>query len=137
MLDDDGRYVGCFCAAGQTVGSRDLDNPAPWGRMSQFKCREWWGTVSGFEEFHDLGSLSTATVFGKGESQCYHAIRLRLRATPTTHCTSRASSRWKLPRLPSRVRPQRGRVLPRPCRPGDRPWSSRAASGVCAPFTVS
>ena len=31
MLDDDGRYAGCFCAAGRTVGSRDLDNPAPWG----------------------------------------------------------------------------------------------------------
>lgn len=26
--------------------------------MSLFKAREWWGTVSGFEEFHDLGCLA-------------------------------------------------------------------------------
>ena len=26
--------------------------------MSLFKAREWWGTVSGYEEFHDLGCLA-------------------------------------------------------------------------------
>ena len=51
--------------------------------MSQFKCREWWGTVSGFEEFHDLGSLSTATILGKGEPPYCYPLRVRVCCHPT------------------------------------------------------
>lgn len=30
--------------------------------MSLFKARDWWSTTSGFEEFHDLGSLCAANI---------------------------------------------------------------------------
>lgn len=58
--------LGCLQLVGLS-GHVTSSIPRSAGRMSQFKCREWWSTVSGFEEFHDLGSLSTATIFGKGE----------------------------------------------------------------------
>ena len=30
--------------------------------MSLFRAREWWSTVSGFEEFHDTGCLCLANI---------------------------------------------------------------------------
>lgn len=30
--------------------------------MSLFKARDWWSTTSGYEEFHDIGSLCVANV---------------------------------------------------------------------------
>lgn len=30
--------------------------------MSLFKAREWWSTVSGYEEFHDLGCLAVGNL---------------------------------------------------------------------------
>lgn len=30
--------------------------------MSLFKARQWWATVSGYEEFHDLGCLAVGNL---------------------------------------------------------------------------
>lgn len=30
--------------------------------MSLFKTRDWWSTTTGYEEFHDIGSLCVANV---------------------------------------------------------------------------
>lgn len=112
--------------------------------MSQFKCREWWSTVSGYEEFHDIGSLATTTILGKSEFLCCFPAPVRVRLDfnmppplpPPSPCTSRASPCWKLSGLPSRICPKRGQVLPRPCRSGDRPWAPCAAGGRGASPTV-
>jgi Bardet-Biedl syndrome 9 protein len=37
--------------------------------MSLFKAREWWSTVSGYEEFHSTGSLLIAPVTNNDKSK--------------------------------------------------------------------
>ena len=44
----------------QTLGVR-----ANWklaAAMSLFTARDWWSTTTGYEEFHDIGSLCVANV---------------------------------------------------------------------------
>ena len=37
--------------------------------MSLFKMRDWWSTVSGYEEFHTNGSLTIAPVATETDSK--------------------------------------------------------------------
>ena len=54
---------------------------ALYAKMSLFKAREWWATVSGFEEFHDLGCLAVGNLdntpisLGKKISKCLTAAK--------------------------------------------------------------
>ena len=42
-------------------------------KMSQYQCRDYWSTVSGYEEFHDIGSLCLATLTGNCELLSFFA----------------------------------------------------------------
>ena len=45
--------------------------------MSLFKARDWWSTISGFEEFHDLGCLCVANI---DNNQNGHGIAIKSQA---------------------------------------------------------